>query len=243
MTPTAAIPYTKWNNVGPVERALSIFAAGFLTQRSFKTKGVTSLALCLGASELLRRGVTGHCYVRDWAIGEAGSTSQPVMAYQAGEIIEDVVTVRRSPEVLYSFWRKLSNLPQFMHRVEAVKEIDSVRSHWMVTGPAGYRLEWEAEVFQDQPNELIAWRTVGNADVVSAGSVTFKPVGGNRGTEVRVKLQYDPPGGKAVSTLARLLGNAPAFEVRRDLMQFRQLMECTEMISTEGQSSGREERT
>jgi len=246
MTATVGTPYKKWNNVGPLERAVSIFAAGFLTQRCFKTKGVAGVALALGAGELMRRGVTGHCYARGYAkacaMGEAPAASQPVIAYQAGEIIEDVVTVRRSSQDLYSFWRKLSNLPQFMERVEEVKEIDGVRSHWMMRGPAGYRLEWEAEVFRDEPNELIAWRTVGNADIVSVGSVTFKPRAGNRGTEVRVKLQYDPPGGKAVSTLARLLGNAPAFEVRRDLMQFRQLMESGELISTQGQTSGREEK-
>ncbi len=244
MSPTLANPYNKRNNVGPLERAASILAAGFLTQRCMKTKGMVGVALALGAGELMRRGVTGHCYARDyardWAMREAPTASQPVIAYKAGEIIEDVVTVRRNTEDLYSFWRKLSNLPQFMVRVEAVKEIDGVRSHWMVRGPAGYRLEWDAEVFRDEPNELIAWRTVGNADIVSVGCVTFKPVAGNRGTEVRVKLQYNPPGGKAVSTLARLLGNAPAFEVRRDLMQFRQLMECGEVISTDGQTSGRE---
>ena len=57
-------------------------------------------------------------------------------------------------------------------------------------------VEWDAEIFNEMPNKLIAWRSLEGADVVSAGSVNFDHAGGGRGTRVTVHLQYSPPGGK-----------------------------------------------
>ena len=52
----------------------------------------------------------------------------------------------------------------------------------------GARFEWDAEIINDKPYELIAWRTVGSR-VDHAGSVHFdaRPEGG---TMLRVSLQY-----------------------------------------------------
>ena len=69
------------------------------------------------------------------------------------------------------------------------------RSCWIVKAPAGVRLEWDAEIINDMPNELIAWRSVAGSDVMHAGSVRFEPTAGGA-CIVRVTLQYDPPGGE-----------------------------------------------
>ena len=74
----------------------------------------------------------------------------------------------------------------------------------MARGPLGVRIEWDAEVINDIPPTLLSWKSIGDSDVVSAGSVRFKPVG-EHGTEVRVKLQYDPPEGKLGRSLHQCL--------------------------------------
>lgn len=148
------------------------------------------------------------------------------------------ITILRSPEELYQYWRDLENLPQIMGHLEAVQIIDDRRSHW-VARMAGTRVEWDAEITEDRPNELIAWRSIGGSNVVTSGSVRFVPAPGGRGTEVHVELDYRPPGGMLGATILKLLGQAPDQAVQEDLRRFKQLMEAGEVPTTEGQPSGR----
>ena len=103
----------------------------------------------------------------------------------------------------------------------------------------GRTVEWDAEIINEIPNELIGWRTVDGADVVSAGSVNFKPAPGYRGTEVRVRLQYAPPAGKVGARIASLFGHEPSQTIKEDVRRFKQLIEAGEVATTEGQPRGR----
>jgi uncharacterized membrane protein len=105
--------------------------------------------------------------------------------------------------------------------------------------PAGSRVEWDAEIYNEKENELIAWRSLEGADVNSAGSVHFTAAPGGRGTEVRVVLKYDPPGGIVGATIARLFGEEPSQQIDEDLRRFKQVMETGETTNTTGQPSGR----
>ena len=78
-------------------------------------------------------------------------------------------------------------------------------SRWRAKGPAGTVVEWDAEIINEVPNQVIGWRSLEGSDVVSAGSVNFDSAGRRRGTRVRVHLQYSPPGGKVGAAVARLL--------------------------------------
>jgi len=68
---------------------------------------------------------------------------------------------------------------------------------------------------------------VGDADVISAGSVRFNAAG-EHATEVRVKLQYDPPAGKLGATVAWLLGEDPQHQIAEDLRKLKELIESGE---------------
>jgi uncharacterized membrane protein len=103
-------------------------------------------------------------------------------------------------------------------------------------------LRWDAVVINKIQDELIAWKTLAGADVVSAGSVAFKPAR-RGGTEVTVTMQYDPPGGKAGAAIAWLVGRAPASEVREDLRRVKQHLEAGEIPTTDGQPNGARSRT
>lgn len=124
-------------------------------------------------------------------------------------------------------------------RVEAVHVKGDKHSHWVVRGPGGTTVEWDAEIVEDRPNELIRWRSLPGADVSNAGVVIFEPSTGGRGTVVRVELEYEPPGGVFGATVAKLLGEAPEEQVPVDLMRLRQVLETGIIQSTEGQPAGR----
>jgi uncharacterized membrane protein len=91
----------------------------------------------------------------------------------------------------------------------------------------------------DRPNELIAWRSLEVADVDHAGSVRFKPAPGGQGTEVRVEMQYIPPGGVIGATIAKLFGESPDQQLQEDLRRFKQVMEVGEVIQSEATARGR----
>lgn len=151
--------------------------------------------------------------------------------------------IERPPEQLYSLWRNLHELPRFMRHVTAVKETSPGRYHWLIKGPGGLQVEWDAEIVEERPNEFISWRSLPYADVDHAGSVRFEKAVGNRGTIVRVELRYRPPGGKVGAKLAQLLGQGPEHQIAGDLLRFKQLVETGEIARTEGQPAGRERST
>ena len=127
-----------------------------------------------------------------------------------------------------------------MTHVVSVRIIDDRRSHWVVRAPRGRTVEWDAEIINEVPNELIGWRTLYGADVVSAGSVRFTPAGVGRGTQVRVHLQYSPPAGRIGSAIAWMLGHEPSQTIQEDLRRFKQLLEAGEAPTTKGQPRGRQ---
>jgi uncharacterized membrane protein len=117
-----------------------------------------------------------------------------------------------------------------MRHLERVTVTDARRSHWVAKAPAGKTVEWDAEITEDRPNEVIAWRSVEGSEVSNAGRVTFDPAPGGRGTEVRVQLEYEPPLGKLGSKLAMLWREEPGQQVYDDLRHFKQVMETGEIV-------------
>jgi uncharacterized membrane protein len=154
--------------------------------------------------------------------------------------VEKTVTIsNKSPEELYRFWRNFENLPHFMKHLKHVSVINDKRSHWIATAPMGGSVEWDAEIINEQENRLIAWASVEGADVDNSGFVRFQPAPGGRGTEVKVVIEYNPPGGAVTATLAKLFGEEPKQQIGDDLRRFKMLMEAGEIATTEGQPSGR----
>jgi uncharacterized membrane protein len=153
------------------------------------------------------------------------------------------ITIGRSPEEVYRFWRDLERLPELMGHLQSVRKIDDKRSHWVANGPAGSRIEWDAEIMQDQPSRMIAWRSLPGADVENAGVVRFEPAMGDRGTIVRLELEYYPPAGKLGAAFAALFGELPQKQTRVDLRRLKQILETGEVTKTEGQPAGRAKST
>ena len=145
----------------------------------------------------------------------------------------NTLTINRPPEEVYSFWRDFQNLPRFMSHLESVQVIDDRRSHWVANTRTGATVEWDAEITEDRPNQFIAWRSLDGADVDNWGTVRFDPAPGNRGTEVRVEIEYNPPGGALGAGIAKLFGDAPEQKIKGDLCRFKQVMETGEVVHSD----------
>jgi uncharacterized membrane protein len=140
------------------------------------------------------------------------------------------VTVNRSVEEVYAYWRDFQNFPHFMRHLESVTDIGGGRSHWVAKAPAGKEVQWEAQITEDVPNQRIGWRSVEGSEVYNAGTVSFQKAPGDRGTEVRVELEYDPPFGKLGAQVAKLFREEPGQQIFDDLRHFKQVMELGEIV-------------
>lgn len=229
-------------NVGTQERWASVLGGGALMAYGTSRGTLPGIVMALAGGALLYRGVTGHCPLNE-AMGRntanVSGTKNMAVPHHQGVLVEKAVTIQRSPEDLYRFWRDLENLPRFMHHLESVAASGDGFSHWVAKAPAGMTVEWDAEIINDVENEIIAWKSLEGTQINHAGSVRFSPAPGNRGTEVKVSLNYAPPAGHLGVIIARLFGEEPTIQVEQELIRFKSLMEAGEIPTTEGQPRGK----
>ncbi|MCU0705905.1 MAG: SRPBCC family protein [Fimbriiglobus sp.] len=218
--------FAPMTNVSETERWLALGGAAYLFTFGFSGRGPGLTSLLTGGY-LLYRAASGHCMLYQamgmntagWKRGEA------VIPAGKGKKVEHSVVVNRPVEEVYRFWRDFENLPRFMRHLEDVDTSTDNRSRWIAKGPMGLRVEWEAELTADTPNQLIAWKSLPGADVDTAGSVHFLPTTDHTSTEVKVSLKYDPPAGAVGTAVAKLFGEDPERQVREDLQKFKEIME------------------
>jgi uncharacterized membrane protein len=209
--------------VAGTKERLAFLAAGSAFLYCGVKRGSWSLSL-LGV-DVLCWGATGYSFLgKVLGVGRKPEARASV-PYETGVRVDESMTIQKPPEEIYRFWRNFENLPRFMERVVSVQNIDGKRSHWVVRGPGGRLLEWDAEIINEVENELIGWRSLPGADVDNAGSVRFEQAPSGMGTEVKVSLQYVPPGGKLGAAIGELLGADPTRQLLEDLYRLKRLME------------------
>jgi uncharacterized membrane protein len=232
-------------NVGSTERVASAVGAGALITLGLRQGGILGGLLAAVGGSLAVRAVSGHCHLYSaLGVDTSEDSPNPKSPYHVGFLDQKIhvtksVTVNKSPAEVYSFWRQLNNLPQFMSHLESVTLIDNKRSRWVAKAPFGTTVEWDAEITSDIENERIGWKSVEDSEIVNSGVVIFQPTQ-DRGTQVKVFLTYEPPAGKLGSLVAKLFGEEPDQQVANDLRRFKSLMETGTVMTVEGQPSGRE---
>jgi uncharacterized membrane protein len=226
-------------NISRMEKYLSTGLGAALGLAGLSRGRLPGLLLVVGGGSLLYRGLTGHCHLYDTlGIDTAEHQEATAIPAQQGEHVEKAVAINRPVEELFAFWRDVSNLPQVMPHIKRVEELSSKRSRWTADGLFGRELQWEAEISNERPNELIAWRSLPGSDIETAGSVRFKPLGHDRGTEVRLSLKYNPPGGKLGAMIATLSGRGLNQEVTEDLRNLKRRMEAGEIPTAQSTKVG-----
>jgi uncharacterized membrane protein len=138
-------------------------------------------------------------------------------------------------ERVYDFWSNYKNFPSFMSHVREVRDLGSGRSHWVVEGPAGTPIEWDAVTTRNVPNQVIAWESVPDAMVRNIGEVRFQRQG-DQSTQVNVKMYYNPPAGAIGHAITAMFGADPKKAMDDDLNAMKNLLTREQS----GQQSGRQ---
>lgn len=120
-------------------------------------------------------------------------------------------------------WMKFEEFPRFMNHVKSVTKLDNNLWHWIVEGPVGSKVEWDAQMDGKMEDRMISWNTVGDSMVDNQGAVVFEEIGPNT-TRVTSTFQYEPPAGPIGELVATIFSN-PETMVKQDLDNFKQLME------------------
>lgn len=239
-------PFRSEDQQSPLIRTLTGFIIGIslitlVNRRPRKDRAVAQRSedlpdiILLGAGLLASIAVFGLARRSDSAIGRGLGN---------GSIhLRESITINRPADELYKFWRNFENLPRFMNHLHEVQGTGDNQSRWVASGPLGTRVEWTAEIINETPNELIAWRSLPGGDIDCAGTVRFQAAPARRGTIVKVEMEYRPPAGKVGAAVSRLLGTSADKQVAVDLRRLKQLIETGEIARTEGQSAGRPRST
>ena len=137
--------------------------------------------------------------------------------------VESSVVVEAPVSRVYEYWRDLENLSNFMSNVEDVRSTGPGITRWVVKGPLGAKVEFDAQTTQDEENRAIGWNSV-DGNVQNSGQVRFEELGPER-TRVEVTMNYaNPPGGKIGEVGSRIVSN-PQVMVDQDLYNFKEIIE------------------
>jgi uncharacterized membrane protein len=138
--------------------------------------------------------------------------------------VAEEVRVDRPVSEVYNQWTQFEEFPQFMSGIEQVQQQDDTHLHWKAN-IAGQTAEWDAEITEQVPDQVIAWRAVEGAQ--NQGRVQFQQEDG--GTRVRLELDVEAQG--IVQQATDMMGMLER-QVREDLNRFKQLIE------SRGEASG-----
>jgi len=214
------------SDIREVERWASVAAATVVMAYGFSRKSAPGVAIAAAAATpFAYRAVAGK-----WPF--ENDDTRTALAGSRGIHVREAVRIERPVSEISAFWRQLENLPRVFSHLERVTDLGNGRSHWVARGPAELRVEWDAEIINEIDNKLIAWRSLPDSDIVTAGAVNFKPVRGAQAAEVSVHLQYAPPAGRAGAILARMFGREPSQTIREDLRRLKWVMEAGEIPRT-----------
>lgn len=228
-------------NVGRGERAASAAIGGALLARGLRRRSLGGAASAVAGAALAYRGLSGHSRlyrlldVNTADGGErlaAGATARTPAA-------ERSVTVGKPADELGEFWRDPERLTRIVGEFAAVSAVDGDDHRWHVRGPFDRRLEWRTQIVEDRPGELVRWVSLDRAVVPHEVTVRFQPAPGDRGTEVTLRVEYDPPGGALGDAAMERLGVVPEALVGTALRRFKSLAETGEIPTLEGNPSAR----
>jgi uncharacterized membrane protein len=132
--------------------------------------------------------------------------------------VHESIEVNVPVSTAYNQWTQFEEFPKFMENVESVTQIDDTHLRW-VAEIAGKRNEWEAEIVRQEPDRVVAWKSVDGKG--TSGEVKFEPLGSDR-TKIDVTISWEPEG--MLESLGEKIG-ADTLGVKKDLSNFKELIE------------------
>lgn len=232
-----------------IERAASALLGGALIAFGLGRRSLGGVALAAVGGELLYRGVSGHSHLSGSQLSQVfgkGSLerikSELLPTGADAPEIDRAITIGKPAEELYRLWTDPKTLSRIVPDMVEVTDQGQGRKQWAVQGPNGRRICWNTRVVDDKPGNLLRWRSEEGAAIPNEGVVRFSPAPGDRGTEVRLHLRFDPPTGVFGGTMARMLGFGPDLLAAKMLRNLKSLAEAGEIPTTRPQPAAREDK-
>lgn len=219
-------PGVRWS---PTKRLLAAAGGGALVAFGLSQRGVLGTAAGITGAGLFVRGLTNLRFRRLLGLDR----TQPALALQK------TLTVHAPVEDVFAWWSHYEGFSRLLPHVREVRRITEEESRWVVTGPLGIPIRWNATVTRVEPNAMLAWKTLPGSQVSHLGSVRFEASGQGL-TRLDIMLAYTPPGGVLGHLFATLLGASPKHLIDTDLVRFKSLLEDGR-ISIHGQELTRED--
>ena len=210
-------------------RFASLLVGGTLTFAALFQRGAIRPLLGLAGGWLVARGVRGSSLkaFKRPSPTEERQGRQAVLKASRSLRIDIATTVFSAAEPVYRRARDFGKLAGIAPHFKSVDTLDDRRYH-IVAEYFGQRADWDVEIFNEIPNELIAWRSMPGSPIALAGTVRLQPAPGGRGTEARMTLELEPqtPAGVA---LFSLIGRFQEHSMRETMRRMKQLIEAGEM--------------
>ncbi len=132
--------------------------------------------------------------------------------------VEKSIEVGVPVRTAYDQWTQFEEFHKFMEGVKEVRQLDDKRLLWRAD--VGVKEEeWNAEITEQTPDKMVAWRSTSGAE--NSGAVSFASLGEER-TRVTVRIGYEPEG------IVETVGDKLGFMSRRvegDLERFKEFIE------------------
>lgn len=223
-------------NIHTVERRISALLGGTLLLQSL-TRRSPALGEKAFAAALLYRGISGHSFLYQ-ALGISTANGTHGQADNAPEV-ERSITIEKSADELYRFWRDPQNLSHIMGDLGEVTETGNGITHWSVQGPFHRRIEWNTQFVEERPGELLRWKSVDGSPYPNEGSVQFRSAPRDWGTEVTLHFRFDAPGGSLGNKAVNSVIIIPRLLVEKALRRFKSLAESGEYPTLKHNSAAR----
>jgi len=143
---------------------------------------------------------------------------------ERGIDVQKAITIVAPIDDVFAFFTNYENFPRFMSHVREVRDTGNNGSHWVVDGPAGVPVEWDAVLTELVPNQVLAWVSVPGSVVESSGVIRFAQ-NEDGSTHVDLKMTYAPPAGAIGHAASKLLGVDPKRQMDDDLARAKTYLE------------------
>jgi uncharacterized membrane protein len=206
-----ALMQTNWS---PTARLFAGAAGGALAVYAGKRRGLIGAAIGPVGLAMLSRALT-NLEIKRLVGLEAGPRTID---------IEKTINIGAPVEEVFDFWAHHEKFPQFMSNVREVRKIGEGKYHWVVAGPVGVSVEWDAEITKLVPNQVIAFKSLPGAAIEQKGLIHFTSTS-DGDTCIDIKMSYNPPAGAIGHLVAMLFGADPKSEMNEDLMRMKSFIE------------------
>jgi uncharacterized membrane protein len=201
------------DNWTPTMRAIATVGGGALGMYGVVRRSPASVVAAMIGLGLMTRGIANKPFTQ---MGFGGAKGQAINLHKT-------IHIAAAPETVFDIWSNYQNFPHFMSNVQEVRDLGNGRSHWVVRGPAGFPVGWEATMSQSVRPELLAWTSEPGASVQNSGTIRFEPEGD--GTRVSIHIGYSPPAGALGHAVASLFNDNPKQQMDQDLMRMKMFIE------------------